>query len=49
LPASKPEDVERTYFELKKNGVVFSEELINTDWGKYAIMRDLDGNEFKIS
>ncbi len=49
LPASNPENVERTYFELKKNGVEFSEELTTTDWGKYAILRDPDGNEFEIS
>lgn len=48
-PASQPEDVERTYHELKKKGVEFSEELTTTDWGKYAILRDLDGNEFEIS
>ncbi len=49
LPASNPEDVERTYVELKKNGVDFSEELTTTSWGKYAILKDLDGNEFEIS
>lgn len=49
VPASKPEDVETTYMELKKKGVEFSEELTTTDWGKYAIMKDLDGNEFEIS
>ena len=48
-PASRPEDVERTYLELKKKGVEFSEELTTTDWGKFAILRDLDGNEFEIS
>ncbi len=49
LPASNPESVERTYFELKKNGVEFTEELTTTDWGQYAIFRDPDGNEFEIS
>ena len=49
LPTSNPEDVERVYFELKNNGVEFSEELTTTDWGKYAIFRDPDGNEFEIS
>ena len=48
-PASRPEDVERTYLALKKNGVQFSEELTTTDWGKFAILKDLDGNEFEIS
>jgi catechol 2,3-dioxygenase-like lactoylglutathione lyase family enzyme len=49
LPASNPENVERTYFELKRNGVEFSEELTTTEWGKYAILKDPDGNEFEIS
>lgn len=49
LPASRPEDVERTYLELKKLGVDFSEELTATNWGKYALFRDPDGNEFEIS
>ncbi len=49
IPASNPENVEKTCFELKRNGVEFSEELTTTDWGKYAIFRDLDGNEFEIS
>jgi uncharacterized glyoxalase superfamily protein PhnB len=49
LPASNPENVERTYFELKRKGVEFSEELTATDWGKYAILKDPDGNEFEIS
>jgi predicted enzyme related to lactoylglutathione lyase len=48
-PASKPENVERTYLELKNRGVQFSEELTTTDLGKYAILRDPDGNEFEIS
>ena len=49
LPASNPEDVERTYRELKEKGVEFAEELTTTKWGKYAIMKDLDGNEIEIS
>lgn len=49
LLASNPEDVERTYLELRKNGVEFSEQLTTTNWGKYAILRDPDGNEFEIS
>lgn len=49
LPASNPENVERTYHELKGKGVEFSEELSTTDWGKYAILRDPDGNEIEIS
>lgn len=49
LPASSPEAVERTFHELKKNGVEFSVDLTSTSWGKYAILKDLDGNEFEIS
>jgi catechol 2,3-dioxygenase-like lactoylglutathione lyase family enzyme len=49
LPASKPENVEQTYLELKKKGVEFSEELTSTSWGKYAILKDPDGNESEIS
>ncbi len=49
VPASNPDNVEKTYFELKKNGVEFAEELTTTSWGRYAILRDPDGNEFEIS
>ncbi|MDA4116798.1 MAG: VOC family protein [Thaumarchaeota archaeon] len=49
LPSSRPEDVESAYHELKKKGVKFSEELTTVEWGKYAILRDLDGNEFEMS
>ena len=49
IPASKPVEVERTYLELKKNGVEFSMELTTTSWGKMAILKDLDGNEIEIS
>lgn len=49
LPASEPADVERTYSELLRNGVEFSEPLTTTGWGKYAIFSDPDGNEFEIS
>ncbi|HUI00006.1 MAG TPA: VOC family protein [Nitrososphaerales archaeon] len=49
LPSSNPRAVERTYKELKRKGVEFSQELTKTSWGKMAILRDLDGNEFEIS
>lgn len=49
LPASNPEDVEKTYFDLKGKGVEFTEELTTTDWGKFALFADPDGNEFEIS
>jgi catechol 2,3-dioxygenase-like lactoylglutathione lyase family enzyme len=49
IPASNPANVEKTYHELKKNGVEFTQELKTTSWGKIAILRDPDGNEFEIS
>jgi len=49
IPSSVPEDVERTYRQLKKKGVQFSEELTTTSWGKYALLKDPDGNLFEIS
>ena len=49
IPASNPDEVEKAYFDQKSKGVEFSEELTSTSWGKYAIMRDPDGNEFELS
>jgi catechol 2,3-dioxygenase-like lactoylglutathione lyase family enzyme len=49
LPSSDPAEVEKTYNELKSKGVEFSEELTTTDWGKYAILKDPEGNEFELS
>jgi len=49
IPASRSDEVEKTYLELKRRGVKFSEELTSTDWGKYAVFKDPDGNEFEIS
>ena len=49
LPASAPEDVEKVYHELRARGVEFVQELTDTGWGKMAVFRDLDGNEFEIS
>jgi len=49
IPCSEPENVEKTYFELKENGVEFVEDLAVTNWGVQAIFRDPDGNEFEIS
>ena len=49
IPASDPADAERTYAELTKKGVEFSEALASTSWGKYAILKDPDGNEFELS
>lgn len=49
VPSSDPDEVERTYKELKRKGVEFSQELTTTSWGKMAILKDPDGNEFEIS
>jgi catechol 2,3-dioxygenase-like lactoylglutathione lyase family enzyme len=49
LPASDPHEVEKTYSELKAQGIVFSEELTTAEWGQYAILQDPDGNEFGMS
>lgn len=45
------DDVEKTYEELKKNGVEFTRQLAKSEWeedSKYAIFKDLDGNEFLL-
>jgi len=49
VPASNPSNVEKTYNELKENGVEFRQELTTTSWGKMAILRDPDDNELEIS
>ena len=49
IPASESSEVEGTYFELKRKGVEFSVELTTTSWGRMAILKDLDGNEFELS
>ena len=48
-PCSKPENVEKTYFELKEKGVEFVEDLAVTNWGMQAILKIPDGNEIEIS
>ncbi|MDG7016689.1 MAG: VOC family protein [Nitrososphaerota archaeon] len=42
------DDKTRTYNELKAKDVQFKVELTDAPWapGKYAILKDLDGNEF---
>ncbi len=49
LPASNPDEVEKTYHELQSRGVRIAHELRTTSWGKMATFLDLDGNEFEIS
>ena len=40
------DNLEKTYAELSKKGVKFSQKPIDQGWGKYAMMKDLDGNVF---
>jgi predicted enzyme related to lactoylglutathione lyase len=42
------DDVEKTYQQLKENGVQFSKALTKAPFGICAIFKDLDGNEFWI-
>jgi hypothetical protein len=43
------QDVEPAQIQAPETGVEFSEELTTASWGKYAVLKDLDGNEFEIS
>jgi lactoylglutathione lyase len=40
------DDLDKTYTELSKKDVKFSKKPIDEGWGKYALMKDLDGNVF---
>lgn len=47
----RADDIEKTYKELKKNGIEFVRELSGSEWDesmRYAIFKDPDGNEFSI-
>lgn len=43
------DDVEATYRQLKERGVKFKMPPTKQPWGEYAIMTDVDGNEFVLS
>ncbi|HBK91474.1 MAG TPA: glyoxalase [Parvularcula sp.] len=43
------DDVEATYAQLSKRGVVFKSPPAKQPWGVFAIMLDADGNEFVLS
>jgi catechol 2,3-dioxygenase-like lactoylglutathione lyase family enzyme len=43
------DNVQRTYDELKSQGVEFVAEPQKQPWGTFAIMRDPDGNRFVLS
>jgi lactoylglutathione lyase len=40
------DDLDKTYSELSRKGVRFSQKPVDKGWGKYALMKDLDGNVF---
>ena len=42
------EDVEKTFAELKANGVEFSQGPTKQPWGTFAIFKDPDGNQFVL-
>ena len=42
------DDVHKTYEEMKKRGVEFSEGPTKQEWGTYAIFKDVDGNQFVL-
>jgi predicted enzyme related to lactoylglutathione lyase len=43
------DNVERTYEELKVKGVEFVEAPKKQPWGTFAILKDIDGNQFLLS
>ncbi|HKQ19563.1 MAG TPA: VOC family protein [Candidatus Eisenbacteria bacterium] len=43
------DDVDKTYRELMEKGVEFVAPPVKEQWGSYAIMKDLDGNQFVLS
>ena len=43
------DNVEKTYEELKARGVEFMGPPQNADWGKFVMLKDLDGNQFLLS
>jgi predicted enzyme related to lactoylglutathione lyase len=42
------DDIERTYQEMARRGVAFPERPREMAWGKFAIFRDPDGNEYGL-
>lgn len=43
------EDVKKTYEELKKRGVEFTQSPVEAPWGIYAQFLDSEGNKFVLS
>lgn len=40
------DNLEKTFADLSKKGVKFTVKPVDQGWGKYAMMKDLDGNVF---
>jgi predicted enzyme related to lactoylglutathione lyase len=40
------DDLDKTYMEMSSKGVEFTTKPKKTEWGSYAMFKDLDGNEF---
>lgn len=43
------DDVEATCRQLAARGVEFDRPYVKSDWGGFAVMKDLDGNSFVLS
>jgi len=43
------DNVEKTYQEMRANGVEFVAEPTRQPWGMFAIFKDLDDNQFMLS
>ena len=42
------DNLDKTYKELTAKGVVFKQKPMDRGWGKYAIVKDPDNNEFTL-
>ena len=42
------DNLDKTYKQLVKKGVAFTKKPSDEGWSKYAIFKDLDGNEFSL-
>jgi predicted enzyme related to lactoylglutathione lyase len=43
------DNVEKTYEELKAKGVEFTAPPTKQPWGTFAVLKDIDGNQFVLS
>lgn len=46
--AFEVDNLDKTYEELSKKGVEFSQKPIDKGWGRFAIFKDPDNNEFHL-